>query len=162
MKQSAIKKLFVAVAVIIVLLVLIGLVPWRTRTNPTFQFLSGQNPVNREKNESDIKYYYSFEGDFNDVSQKAITELAALGFRNTGASSPPTYDYYRASDKTRVTILDRHRYEAYTTPNNSDYSSPDNGKFHFYEDGWISIVIIQDGPHAPLIRILHNLIRREH
>lgn len=162
MKRSTRKKsVVVAAASIIVLLFLIGLMPWRLLTNPRFKFLNGRSPMSREKSESRITYYYSFESDFNSLSNKAIVELDAKGFRDTGYG-PPQYDFYRASDKTRVTILDQYRYELNTTPEISDYPDLDKGKFHYYEDGWVSVVISQEGPHAPLIRVLYNLTKRMH
>jgi hypothetical protein len=91
---------------------------------------------------------YSFAGDFNDVCAMANTELTSLGFvEETRPGDESHRRRYRLVGKrpgefSTVTIMDNHKSSVYSTPANSEYSSPDVQSYHF-SDGWVAVEVSQ-------------------
>jgi hypothetical protein len=88
---------------------------------------------------------YSFEADFNDVFPCANKELLALGYKDktNPASALLDHNYLLLNGRYEqiwVTIYKKHKYSIYSTPESSDYSSPDRHVFHI-RDGWVSVSI---------------------
>lgn len=123
---------------------------------PSFQFLSGQVPTwaGTEKNvlhdlSRESAQVYSFAADFNSICDAAHRELLSLGYVETPLLHPdPSMRMYQLrtglpDELVMVHILDRHRYVIYSTPKNSEYTLPDEGRYD-YEPGWVSVDIRQE------------------
>lgn len=77
----------VSLGIIILCVLLMILLGLRSRdgdgTAPSYRFLGGRNPITCKDVKTggmDKCYYYSFEGDFNDICLKADAELIGAGF----------------------------------------------------------------------------------
>jgi hypothetical protein len=152
MKKSAVKRFFVLVGIVGIFLTMIGLLSHCSRPRssmPSFNFLDGRKPVYHCKKshlENNItEDIYSFEADFDDVFPDANTELLALGFADKSRSgSEMSYrDYLLLNGpygKIRVRMYTRHKLSVYSTPESSDYTSPDRYEFYL-RDGWVSVKV---------------------
>ena len=150
MKKSAVKRFFVLVGIVGIFLTVIGLLSHYSRPEssmPTFKFLNGQKPAYHcKKNHlgnNITEDIYSFEADFDDVFPDANKELLALGFGDETRPDPGewTRSYFLWKgpyEKIHVRIHRRQKLGVYSTPESSDYSSPDRYEFHI-RDGWVSV-----------------------
>jgi len=148
MKKSRAKKVYAIVIIVCIALVTAALLLNRPTPTPSFKFLDGREPMTRLKvlpGEQTL-FICSFEADANDVCDSAHSELSALRYLEiTPPSNPPLARKYELRNRRRTTtivILDKHRYNVYSTPQQSEYSSPDRLESH-YADGWVSVQITQ-------------------
>jgi len=155
MKKSAVKRFLGFVVIAGIVLTTIGLLLHYSRPGPSmpsFNFLDGRKPVYHCKKshlENKITQdIYSFEADFDDVFPGANKELLALGFTDkTRPGSEMSYrDYLLLNGpyrKIRVRMYTRHKLSVYSTPESSDYTSPDRYEFYL-RDGWISVDVREE------------------
>ena len=116
---------------------------------PSFNFLGDRKPVAhiRDNGKTHMTQdVYSFEADFNDVFPGINKELLALGYKDktNPASALLDHNYLLLNGRYEqiwVTIYKKHKYSIYSTPESSDYSSPDRHVFHI-RDGWVSVSIL--------------------
>jgi len=149
MERSVIKKSFAVAITIGVLLTLLGLLRRYSKPMPSFQFLSSRGPaICIKEAASKTRFVYSFEADFNDVCADANAELSALGYVDTTRPrQEPRSREYMFRNKVHggsvtVSIRDRHKLSVYSTPQRSEYSSPDLYAYH-YRVGWVSVNTVQ-------------------
>ena len=116
---------------------------------PSFEFLKGRKPeYHCKKNLLGKKVtedIYSFEADFDNVFPDANKELLALGFVDKTRPDPGdwTRHYWLRKgpyEQIHLTIYRRQKLGIYSTPESSDYSSPDRYEFHI-RDGWTSVMV---------------------
>ena len=152
MKKSAVKNSLVVVVIIGIFLTAIGLLlhysmPWPSM--PSFNFLKGREPayhcIISQSGKKIIQDIYSFEADFDEVFPEANKELLALGFADK--THPELgiwdHDYWLGKgpyEQINVRIYTKHKLSVYSTPESSDYSSPDRHEFHL-QNGWISVTV---------------------
>lgn len=152
MKKSAVKKVLVFVAIVGIFLTVIGFLSQSSRSGPSmpsFNFLNDRKPAYRcKKNHLGNKItqdIYSFEADFDDVFPDANKELLALDFVDKTRSESELWhrNYLLLKgpyEKIHLTIYKRQKLGVYSTPESSDYSSPDRYVFHV-QDGWTSVMV---------------------
>jgi hypothetical protein len=174
MRKSAVKTSLVVVAIVGIFLTGIGLFLHYSRPGPSmpsFNFLGDRKPAYQCKKShlgnkitEDI---YSFEAEFDDVFPDANRELLALGYKD---KTNPVLALWNRNylllngpyEKISVRIYKRQKLGVYSTPESSDYSSPDQYVFHI-RDGWTSVsVSVEVVPrriwfYAWLYRIFHSL-----
>lgn len=153
MKKSAAKRYLAFAAIVGIFLTVIGLLSHYSRPElsmPSFNFLNGRKPAYHSINNSQTQYkttqdIYSFEANFNDVFPEANKELLALGFVDKTRSGSELWhrDYFLLKgpyERIRVRIYTKHKLSVYSTPESSDYLSPDRHEFHI-RDGWVSVSV---------------------
>lgn len=152
MKKSAVKSYLAFVVIVGIFLTVTGLMLHYSRPEPSmpsFSFLGGRKPAYHITNNSRTQYritqdIYSFEADFDDVFPKANSELLALGFVDTTDSGLWYRDYELRSglpyERISVRIYKKHKLLVFSTPESSDYSSPDQYEFQ-NRDGWVSVEV---------------------
>jgi len=153
MKKSAVKRFLVFVAIFGILMTVIGILSSYSKpasSMPSFNFLNGRKPAYHCINNSQYQYsitqdIYSFEADFDDVFPDANKELLALGFVDKTRPDPGdwTRHYWLRKgpyEQINLTIYRRQKLGIYSTPESSDYSSPDRYEFHV-RDGWTSVMV---------------------
>ena len=154
MKKSVVKRSLAVVIIVGIFLTLVGLLVWYSRSRPpipSFRFLSGQGSALHVKDKRKSLYrttrdIYSFEADFNDVCADANAELTALGFVDETPlgheSSRRVYSLQKKvpGESVWIRILDKHKIAVYSTPESSEYSSPELHAYH-YRDGWVSVEV---------------------
>jgi hypothetical protein len=152
MKKSVVKSslaFIVIVGVVLTVIVLLSRYSKPGPSMPSFSFLGDRKPAYRcikSHLGNDITQdFYSFEADFDDVFPDANKELLALGF--VDKTRPISEQWHRnylllkgPYEKIRVTFYKRQKLGVYSTPDSSDYSSPDRHAFHV-RDGWTSVMV---------------------
>jgi hypothetical protein len=144
MKRDAIKAFFVVVLIIIVL-TLASLFLLQFDSMPTFNFLSGQNPLHHVKDRLYRIDFYSFKADVNDIYKIAKAELISLGYNNK-TQSPQKNNFSKLrqwelpDNSVLITFRDNRRLKVFSDPQTSQYSSPDR-YWDYPEDGWITVEI---------------------
>lgn len=152
MEKSAAKRFLVFVAIVGILMTVIGILSSYSRPEPSmlsFKFLNGRKPayrcINNHLGNKITQDIYSFEADFNDIFPKANSELLALDFADK--TRPISEQWHRnyslrkgPYERIHVTIYKRQKLGVYSTPESSDYSSPDRYEFHV-RDGWTSVMV---------------------
>lgn len=140
--------------VLIAALFLLSVIPVSaTPPMPSFRFLSGQAPVSAVAKKDimdDLSRKslnrYSFAGDFQSVCNAAHAELSALGYVETKhPSGDPDKREYRLRtglpDRlVTVWILDHSRLIVYSSPKDSEYSTPDRCEYK-WQEGWVSVEV---------------------
>jgi len=140
---------------------------------PSFQFLGGRSPVQTIRDQDtvlgwgrDSLDYYSFVGDFRSVYAAAESELTALGYVKVTSWFLGFLDrfssmrMYRLSlgpsgEAITVQILRSKRLVVFSTPKNSQCSSPDPYEYRL-EDGWVSVeVCVHRNPSWLQVHVVH-------
>jgi hypothetical protein len=152
MKKSAVRSSLVVVAIAGIFLSVIALVLLYSMPGPSmpsFNFLGDRKPAYQCKKShlgnNITEDIYSFEADFNDVFPDANKELLALGYKDKTSPALALWnrDYLLLKGphkKISVRIHKRQKLGVYSTPESSDYSSPERYEFHI-RDGWVSIEV---------------------
>jgi hypothetical protein len=131
--------------------------PTSART-PPFRFLGGQSPI-REIHDSAggggrrSHYTYSVPGNVQEICAAAQSELSALGYGDVMERLDNTYPMreYRlrqgpSGEVITVRVISSLRLRVYSTPKNSQYSSPDRYGYQREAD-WVSAEIdVYRGP----------------
>jgi hypothetical protein len=159
-KKSKTKTVCVVVIIVSVGLIAAALCLNRPTPVPPFKFIGGREPVARieDSPHRQESITYSFEADFNDVYASAGSELSALGYTETTRrpSDVPRTSSFQLITRRRavaIWIIDRHKYTVYSTPQHSEYSSPDRLEPHGV-DGWVSVRITQNRRPNPVVCLL--------
>jgi hypothetical protein len=157
MKKSAVKSYLALVVIAGIFLTVIALILHYSSLGPlmpSFNFLNGRKPVAHIRDNGKTQYstqysmtrdIYSFEADFNDVFPCANKELLALGYkdRTNHVSAPWGRNYLLLNGRHEqiwVAVYKKYKLSVYSTPESSDYSSPDRHEFHL-QNGWVSVTV---------------------
>jgi hypothetical protein len=153
-KRHPIKVSLGAVLAASILLFLTALGSYISATGPSFQFLAGQSPAFALRSRDILSNrwqhdFYSFPGDFQSVCAAAQSELSALGYVSVPQSPDvffPTREHQLSPGPSggviTVRIQDRAKLAVFTTPENSQYTSPDRYSYKS-ESGWVSVEVYE-------------------
>ena len=152
MKKSAVKRFLVLVGIVGIFLTVIGILSIYSASEPlipSFNFLNSRKPAYRYKKsrlgKNITEDIYSFEAYFDNIFPDANKELLAMGFADKTRSGSEQWhrDYSLRRgpyEWIRVRIYTKHKLSVYSTPESSDYSSPDRHEFHI-QYGWVSVSV---------------------
>jgi hypothetical protein len=161
-KKHPIRSGLAVVLVLGVLLILAARRATVTPAVPSFQFLAGQSPVLRGRDDRDIWWetvsqdLYSFRGDFTSVYEAARAELSALGYTESRRTPGDEYAYdmrqfslgmSRPDGHITVRIMTGVKLVVVSTPPNSQYPTPTRYSRR-PEVGWVSVEIRQNCPKS--------------
>ena len=145
MKKFISKILPACVIVVVVFLILLVLLS-RSEDIPSYRFLGGRSPIAYKDVKTqgiDKCYYYSFEGDFNDICLKADAELIGSGFVvNTNIGKTLSGNEYSIRN-----YMQKNRFPRgpvwIVIQNNREYiENPDSENRALHpKDGWVVVMI---------------------
>jgi hypothetical protein len=157
LKEHPLRAFGVVAFVVGFLLILVVSLSSTSSTLPSFQFLAGRSatPMSRDPDRPRGAWsldFYSFAGDFESICAAAQAELSALGYTEI----PRNPDDFFATREYRlrqsssdgiiaVRIMAHAKLVVFSTPKNSQYSSPDRYT-HRTEAGWVSVQVAQQRP----------------
>lgn len=115
-------------------------------TAPSYQFLSGRNPIKFEKvktENEDRRYTYSFEADFNDLCSKAHAELTPDGFAVREAVQILSGKEFRERYYYLKEKFPRGAIYIYIYENRQCIKLPDSNDYAMAEKaGWIVVTVV--------------------
>ncbi len=168
MKKSTIKKIFPAIIVILVILILTAILQTRPAQVPIpeFKFLKGRTLnaqfANNDLYEKDTYYYYSFEADYNDVIADANSEFSGLHYNTIGYPTANVSErMYSLSQKNPsneilVRIFKNLKCEVSLAMNISGHNIPSQ-PVHTNRYGWITVEVTQIEKKNKYIVLLKKL-----
>lgn len=155
LKEHPLRTFGVVALIVGLLLILVASLSSPSSTTPSFQFLAGRGPVPMVRDQDRPRAgawsldFYSFAGDFERVCAAAQSELSALGYTEMPQDPDvffPTREYHLRQNSPdgmiMVRIMARAKLMVFSTPKNSQYSSPDRYTYR-PQAGWVSVEIGQ-------------------
>ena len=165
MKKIILAKIFAAVFVVAVILTLAALLSVSIETVPHFKFLNGNATLIKvgedNRSASNDKYIFfvgSFEADFNDIYEKADTELSGLGFKLSDyPNNPPgrrEYEWRKLDTDESVIVFENLEMELFTDAEDSSQLKSDSK----VREGWITVIVLKNQKQNWLLYKLKRLL----
>lgn len=158
--RHPIRAFLVVAFTLSILLILAACFSATSSTMPSFQFLAGRSPIpmvrdqDQSRNRGSLDFY-SFAGDFESVCTAARSELTALGYTELPKQPDAFYDTreFQLCRNTPdgmilIRIMAHARLVVFSTPKNSQYSSPDRYSYR-PESDWVSVEVAQQRYGGP-------------
>ena len=152
MKKSSIKKIFAAVIIIGLILVLAVLSPLKPDVVPHFNFIDTNaayiRVVESETDKQRIRHIYSFKTDINKIQADIRDELTELDYFGVPISSMSAYRrkdvYLSKNEKLEGKMIVIYKNTKMMESSQIDSVSSISGAYGYHsEDGWISVEIMQ-------------------